>query len=82
MCQAVQRTFPHLLGVLFHPETALRIEGSISLPRLVAMKKQDQEGLVTGLRLHSEAGIGGVGLSGLRVCFFLLCQLPMGGSSW
>ena len=62
MCQAVQQTFPHLLGVLFHPETALRIEASISLSRLVVMKKQDQEGLVTGLRLHSDAGIGGTGL--------------------
>lgn len=30
MCQGAQQTFPHLLGVLFQPETALRIGGSIS----------------------------------------------------
>ena len=41
MCQGAQQTFPHLLGVLFHPETALRIEVSIPplpVPPLVEMK--------------------------------------------
>lgn len=77
MCQGAQQTFPHLLGVLFHPETALRTEASIPPPRTPTCgdeETEDQRGLVTGLRLHSEAGIAGAGLSSLRVC--VLFALP------
>ena len=78
MCQGAQQTFPHLLGVLFQPETALRIEGSISpTPPCGDEETEDQKGIITGLRLHSEAGVAGAGLSGVSLCAFSFASCPL-----